>query len=285
MNDIEDGQLKGDPEIVEIDLLLDAIFHKYGYDFRNYAEASFRRRINRAVSKYSCKSTADLLHKVLTEPDFFSLLLSDLTVTVTEMFRDPLVYKAIRAKVLPYLKTYPEIKIWFAGCAGGEEVYSMAIVLKEEGLYERSILYGTDINPLALKRAKEGILNIDSVKEATKRYFDAGGKSSLHSYYTANYGAALFDSALKKNMVFSDHNLVSDGVFGEMHLIFCRNVLIYFKRDLHDRAIGLFKESLSPGGFLSLGTKESLSICPHREAFEEFLKTERVYRKKREERS
>jgi chemotaxis protein methyltransferase CheR len=273
--------LPEEPEEVELRLLVDAILHKYGYDFRGYAQASFKRRVNGAVVKYRCKNIAELLHRVLTEPGFFSLLLADLTVTVSEMFRDPFVYRAIRGQVIPYLKTYPEIKIWFAGCAGGEEVYSMAILLKEEGLYDRSILYGTDINPAALRRAKDGICDAATLKDSAKRYFDAGGRSSLMSYYTVSYGAALIEADLRRNLVFSDHNLVSDGVFGEMQMVFCRNALIYFGRELHDRAIGLFKESLCSGGFLCLGNKESLSLSTHRSAFEEFSKAERIFRKKR----
>lgn len=271
-----------DIKTLDMELLIEAIRFRYGYDFRNYAEASFKRRVLGVLTKYRYETVAELWRKVLTDPTLFSKLLSDLTVTVTEMFRDPHVYKTLRDEVVTYLKTYPEIKIWFAGCSGGEEVYSMAILLKEEGLYDRTFLYGTDINPSALKRAKKGILNIATLKETTRRYFEAGGKSTLHSYYTtASYGGALLDPSLRENVVFSDHNLVSDGIFGEMHLIFCRNTLIYFKRDLHDRAIGLFERSLCPGGFLCLGSKESLSVSAHREAFEEFSKCARIYRKRK----
>lgn len=265
---------------LEIKLLIEAIFQKYGYDFSNYADSSFRRRLSRAMIKHRCKNIADILHRILTSPQFFSMFLNDLTVTVTEMFRDPSVFKSIRENVVPYLRTYPEIKLWFAGCAGGEEVYSMAILLKEEGLYDRSILYGTDINLSALKRAKAGIVEADSLKDATRRYFEAGGKSSLHSYYSTGYGSAVLHGSLKDRLVFSDHNLVSDQAFGEMQLIFCRNALIYFKKDLHDRAIGLLADSLCSGGFLCLGSKESLVFSAYRNSFEEFLKPERVYRKK-----
>jgi chemotaxis protein methyltransferase CheR len=282
-NEMPDLETTSEPDAPEVKLLIEAIRVKYGYDFRNYAEASFKRRIGRALSKYGCENIAAILHRTLTDPDFFSTLLNDLTITVTEMFRDPKTYRAIRDQVFPYLRTYPEIKIWFAGCSGGEEVYSLAILLMEEGLYERAILYGTDINPSALKRAKKGILDIGLLKEATQRYFEAGGNSSLHTYYTTSYGAALLDHGLRKNVVFSDHNLVSDGVFGEMQLIFCRNTLIYFKRELHDRAIGLFENSLCPGGFLCLGSKEGLSVSTHRDAFEEFSRSARVYRKKKDQ--
>ena len=267
---------------LELKPLVEAILDKYGYDFRNYSEASFRRRVDRAIIKHGCKCIAELLDRLIVDSEFFSFLLSDLTVTVTELFRDPEVYRSIREQVVPYLRTYPEIKIWFAGCASGEEVYSMAILLKEEGLYDRSILYGTDINPVALSKAKNGILEAELLKTATKRYFEAGGKSSLNSYYTASYGAVVLKGDLRERMVFSDHNLVSDGVFGEMQLIFCRNALIYFKRKLHDRAIALFEESLCPGGFLCLGTKENLSLSRHWSAFEDFSRPNRIYRKNKE---
>jgi chemotaxis protein methyltransferase CheR len=232
------------------------------------------------VEKHKCKDIHDLLHKILSEPDFFTLVLCDLTITVTELFRDPPVYKSIREKVIPYLKTYPEIKIWFAGCASGDEVYSTAIVLKEEGLLERCTLYGTDVNPVALKRAKEGVISTDHAKKATARYTEAGGKASLEDYYTENFRSLVLNSGLKERIVFSDHNLATDGVFGEMQLIFCRNVLIYFKRPLHDRAIQLFANSLCPTGFLCLGSKETLNFSVHRDKFDEFLKDERIYKRK-----
>ena len=263
-----------------IKLLVESIKHMYGYDFTNYAEASFKRRLNRAVDKYKCKDVPDVLHRTLTDPEFFSHLLGDLTVTVTELFRDPWFYKAVREKVVPYLKTYPEIKMWFAGCASGDEVYSMAILLKEEDLLDRCILYGTDVNPLALKRAKEGVISTEQVKDASKRYVESGGRRAFHDYYTANYGSAILNRSLRERMVFSDHNLATDGVFGEMQVVFCRNCLIYFKRALNDRAIKLFADSLCGSGFLCLGTKESLTFSAHRDQFDEFLRNERIYRRK-----
>jgi chemotaxis protein methyltransferase CheR len=278
---MDDSGETNTPGAIEMALLIEGIRSKYGYDFRNYSEASFKRRIGRAVGKYGCANVSELLHNTLKDPSFFSALLNDLTITVTEMFRDPQVYRTLKDEVFPYLRTYPEIKIWFAGCSGGEEVYSLAILLKEAGLLERAILYGTDINPSALKRAKSGILDIGLIKESTARYFEAGGNSALHSYYTASYGAALLEPALRKYMVFSDHNLVSDGVFGEMHLIFCRNTMIYFKRELHDHAIGLFTKSLCMGGFLCLGLKEGLSVSSHRGEYDEFSRPGRIYRKKK----
>ncbi len=269
-----------DYENLEMKLLIDAVYQKYGYDFRNYAHASFKRRLVKARIKHDCKNIAEILYRTLTEPDFFSVLINDLTVTVTELFRDPSVYRAVREEIVPHLKTYPEIKVWCAGCAAGEEVFSLAILLEEEGLYNHSILYGTDINPLALECARDGIVSLAKIKDGTKNYFEAGGKQSLTSYYTAEYDAALLRSELRENLVFSDHNLATDGVFGEMQLIFCRNTLIYFNRDLQDRAIGLFRESLCPGGFLCLGAKESLSLSKYRRDFEEIGPSKKIYRKK-----
>jgi chemotaxis protein methyltransferase CheR len=267
-------------EDLEMKLLSEAIFRKYGYDFKNYAQASFKRRLMRACFKLNCGSLPELLHKVLTEPDFFARLLNELTVTVTELFRDPHFYFALRNEVVPYLRSYPEIKIWCAGCAAGEEVFSLAILFLEEGLYERSIFYGTDINPLVLKRAREGILPLDAIKDGTKNYFAAGGKRSLHNYYRAKYEAAIIDQNLRRQIVFSDHNLVTDRSFGEMQLIFCRNVLIYFNRELQSRVLKLFTQSLSNRGFLCLGMKENLNFSSVRDHFDEFCKAERIYRRK-----
>ncbi len=238
---------------IEINLLIEAIFQKFGYDFHNYSHASFHRRLLKACSKFQCNSISDLLHRTLNEPDFFPLLLDNLTVTVTEIFRDPSVYRVLREEVLPHLRAYPEIKIWCAGCAGGDEVFSIAIMLLEEGLYDRAIIYGTDINPSILKRARQGILSLDSIQKGTQNYIAAGGKQTLSDYYTAKYDAALLNQKLQQKIVFSDHNLVTDGAFGEMQLILCRNVLIYFNRQLQDHALTLFLESLSTRGFLCFG--------------------------------
>jgi chemotaxis protein methyltransferase CheR len=274
------GRDESQGDSLEIKFIVDAILNKYGYDFRGYTEASLKRRIQQVVTKHDCDGTAEFLDRILTESDFFARVLSDLTITVSELFRDPDAFKVMRDQVFPYLQTYPEIKIWFAGCAGGEEVYSLAILLREAGLYNRCILYGTDINPSALKRAKDGIVDLNYLKKADERYLEAGGNKSLHHYYSAGYGSVLFDGRLKERMVFSDHNLVSDGVFGEMQLIFCRNTLIYFGRELQDRAIGLFRQSLCSEGFLCLGSKESLLLSKYRADFDEFAKTKQIYRKK-----
>lgn len=266
-------------EDVEINLLIEGIYQKYGYDFREYSMSSFKRRLLKACLKYNCNGFAALLHKILTEPEFFSVLLNDLTVTVTELFRDPDVYKLIRSDVIPYLRTYPEIKVWSAGCSGGEEAFSIAVMLKEEGLLNRTTIYATDINPAALLKAREGIVSLDSIRDGTFNYFKAGGKFTLNNYYMAKYSAALIDYSLRKNIVFSDHNLVTDGPFGEMQLIFCRNTMIYFNRSLQERALKVLKDGLCPGGFLCLGTKESLSTSSHRDNFEPFSKEKRIYRK------
>ncbi len=267
-------------ESIEIELFASAVYSKYGYDFRDYAQASFKRRLLKACIKMNCKDTSDLLQRTIGDPNFFASLLNQLTVNVTESFRDPLVYKKLREEVLPYFKSYPEIKIWCAGCATGQEAYSLAILLMEENLYDRALIYGTDINPSQLKRARDGILSLDTVKEATKNYYAAGGKLDFSQYYTAKYNAAILNPRLKKNIIFADHNLVTDQGFGEMQLILCRNVLIYFNRPLQEKVLGLFKGSLGARGFLCLGSKESLTFSEHRPDFEDFSKSERIYRRR-----
>ena len=206
-------------------------------------------------------------HQILVDENYFHSLLVDLSLNVTEMFRDPAFFKAIREKVVPILKTYPFLKIWHAGCATGEEVYSMAILLKEEGLYERSLIYATDFNQIVVEKAAEAIFPTERFKQYTENYIKSGGTRSLTDYFTISYDSAMFDKELRKNIVFSDHNLVTDGVFGEMNLIVCRNVLIYFNRDLQNQVIKLFFDSLSLGGVLCLGTKETLLFSPHKDQF------------------
>ena len=268
-------------ENIEIQLLLQAIYLKYGYDFRNYARASIKRRILQRFSKSGLKSISEMQHGVLYDEQFFSSLLVDLSINVTEMFREPLFFKAIREKVIPVLRKEPFIKVWHAGCATGEEVYSMAILLKEEGLYERSRIYATDFSQGVIEKAKDGIYSIGNMKEYTQNYKKAGGLSSFADYYTARYDYAIMENSLKENIVFADHNLATDGVFGEMNIIFCRNVLIYFTRELQDRVMGIFRDSLCEGGFLCLGSKESIrfSECSH--DFEDMVLGEKIYRKKK----
>jgi chemotaxis protein methyltransferase CheR len=267
-------------EKIEIELLLEAVYRKYGYDFRNYAKASIKRRILHRCAQSGLKTVSELQHRILYDVKLFETLLMDFSINVTEMFRDPPFYRAVREVVFPVLKEYPHIKLWHAGCATGEEVYSMAIMLKEESLFEKTQIYATDYNENIIKKAKEGIYPLDKLKEYISNYQRAGGIQSFADYYTARYGNAVMNTHLKTNMVFADHNLVSDASFGEMDLIICRNVLIYFDRKLQDQAIGLFRESLSAGGFLCLGSKESLRFSKYSGDFEDVRTDERIYRKK-----
>jgi len=269
-----------DTEKIEIDLLLEAIFRKYGYDFRNYARASIERRIRQFLPKSGCRSILEMVEKLLRDKPFFSRMVRDFSITVTEMFRDPHVYARLRQNIIPLLGTHPFIKIWHAGCASGEEAYSLAIILKEEGLYDRSTLFVTDFNDEALEKAKHGIYPIDRIKDATRNYIAGGGKTSFSEYYQAHYNSIAIDGALRKNMTFANYNLVTDGVFGEMQLILCRNVLIYFDRELQNRVLELFTESLCRGGFLCLGTKESLlfsSVCDQFDVVDDKAK---IYKKR-----
>jgi len=265
---------------IELKVFLEAIFLKYGYDFRNYSTASIKRRIRQRMNLAGVMHLAEMQHRVLHDTNFFHTLLLDLSVNVTEMFRDPSFYLALRKTVVPILKTYPFIKIWHAGCSSGEEVYSMAILLKEEGLLEKSLIYATDFNDVVLMKAREGIYPTERIKDYTVNYQKAGGKRPFSDYYTSKYDAAIMDKSLKKNIVFSNHNLATDSVFGEMHLVMCRNVLIYFDRELQDKAIGLFNDSLVRSGILCLGSKESLRFSKHAEFYKELLAQEKIYQKK-----
>lgn len=264
-------------EDIELKLFLEALFLKYHYDFRGYSLASLKRRLSQAKIQFGCASYSQLQDKVLHDPSMLTPLLSFMTVQVSEMFRDPTYFKAIRETVIPHLRTYPSLKIWIAGCSTGEELYSFAILFREEGLEDKTIFYATDINPDALKKAEAGVYDLDRIKLFTENHQKSGGKTSLSDYYTAAYGAASFDKTLRKRTVFSDHSLVTDAVFGEMQLISCRNVLIYFHRPLQDRVIGLFKESLSRKGFLGLGSKESIKFSRHADSFREFSREDRIY--------
>lgn len=266
---------------IEIQLLLEAIYMKYGYDFRSYARASIKRRILHMLSISGCKNISEMQHQLLQDTNFFNKILLNFSINVSEMFRDPKFYKALRKKVVPVLKTYPFIKIWHAGCSTGEEVYSMAILLKEEDLYERTQIYATDFNEVVLEKAKEGIFPVNQIKEYTSNYQKAGGMESFANYYDAHYEFAKIDKSLKKNIVFADHNLSTDGVFGEMNLIICRNVLIYFNRDLQNHVIKLFRDSLVHFGFICLGAKEDLSFSEYKDDFEAVAAKERIYKKKK----
>jgi len=266
---------------IDIQLLLEAIKMKYGYDFRNYSSAHMKRRILYRLSVTDgINSIAEMQHKVIHDKEFFRSVLADFSINVTEMFRDPSFYIAFRKEVIPILKTYPFIRIWHAGCSTGEEIYSMAILLKEEGLQDRTQIYATDFNNKALQKAKEGIYDIGNIKEYTYNYQKSGGKSSFSDYYIAQYDSVIFEQSLKKKITFAEHNLVTDGVFGEMHVIVCRNVLIYFNKQLQNNVIKLFSDSLSNGCFLCLGSKESIKFSSSSDSFEDFVSSEKIYRKK-----
>jgi len=265
---------------IELRLLVDAIYLRYHYDFRRYAMASVKRRMTAAMSQFDCRTLSQLQDKVLHEPAIFSALLNYLTVQVSEMFRDPSYFLALRTSVLPLLRTYPSLKIWVAGCSTGEEAYSLAILLHEEGLLSRTLIYATDINPHALKKAEAGVYEIERIAEFTENHRKSGSSHSLSEYYTAAYDHAVFDAALKKHVVFSDHSLATDTVFAEVQLVSCRNVLIYFDRDLQDRAIGLFSDALCRKGFLGIGAKESIGLSSHADAFEKVTRESRIFQKK-----
>jgi chemotaxis protein methyltransferase CheR len=264
----------------EIGHLLKQVAEVYGYDFRAYSEASVRRRITQWLSESGFASLAPAQAELLRDPAVFEVFLRGLTVNVSEMFRDAPVFSTVRAQVVQHLKTYPFVKIWHAGCASGEEAYSMAILLEEEGLQGRFRIYATDINQGVLQKAQQGIFSLDEMKIFTRNYQKSGGKNSFSDYYTARYDRAMLMPSLKEHIVFASHNLAFDGDFGEMQMIFCRNVLIYFKEPLKNRALNLFNSALVEGGFLCLGTKETLegrAIEPH---FAEIAPRTRIYRKR-----
>lgn len=269
-------------ERIELRLLLEAIFQKYGYDFRNYSLAHLKRRVEYRLTLSGLESISHLQHAVLYDTDMFHTFLQDLSINVSEMFRDPSFYRALRTEILPMLSTYPFFKIWHAGCSAGQEVYSMAILLYEAGLRDRGQIYATDFNRTILEQAKEAIFPLAQLKEYTTNYQQAGGTNSFADYYTADDERAIIRTFLKERILFSEHNLVTDGVFGEIHLVICRNVLIYFDRDLQDRVVGLFLDSLCPGGFLCLGSKESLKFSKHADKFETISEREKIYRKRRQ---
>ena len=268
-----------DTQDIEIQVLLEAIYLQYGYDFREYARASVKRRILRRLSLSGLKTLAEMQHRVLHDAAFFDMVLKDLSIPVTEMFRDPSFYKALREKVIPILKTYPFLKIWHAGCATGEEVYSMAILLQEEGVYERTTIYATDFNNAVLQQAKDGIYPIENVREYTCNYQKAGGTTSFVNYYTAKHDHIIMNRALKSHIVFANHNLESDAVFNEMNMIVCRNVFIYFTKRLQNRILHLFVESLCHYGFLCLGVKEHLKFLDDMHHFEPVIEDKKIFRK------
>jgi chemotaxis protein methyltransferase CheR len=267
-------------EDIEIRLLLEALYQRYHYDFRNYAMASLKRRLRQAREQLGFASLSAMQESLLHDPAMLARLLGYLTVQVSEMFRDPSYFRAIRDKVAPHLRTYPSLKVWIAGCSSGEELYSYVILFREEGLEQRTLFYATDINQEALGKAAAGIYGLDRMQLFTENHRKAGGKSSLSDYYSAAYGGATFDKSLRQRVVFSDHSLATDAVFAEMHLISCRNVLIYFDREFQDRALALFRDSLPRKGFLGLGAKESPRFSSHASAFTDFVREEKIYQKR-----
>lgn len=265
---------------IELHLLLEAIYARYQFDFRQYSRASLKRRLRQAIEHFGVLSLSALQERVLREPQVFYGLLSYLTVQVSEMFRDPPFFRVLREQVVPILQTYPSIKVWVPGCSTGEEVYSLAIVLREEGLLDRCLIYATDINAAALEVAQSGIYTERRLASFSQAYYAAGGKTSLSDYFTLAYGSAKFDSSLRAEVLFSDHSLATDHVFAEVQFVSCRNVLIYFNQELKDRAIGLFKDSIPRKGFLALGVKETLRFTAQAEAFSEFAREQRIYQRR-----
>ncbi len=269
-----------DIEEIEINLFLEAIFQRYGYDFRNYARASVKRRLHVLLEKSGCARISEMISRLLYDEVFSQTAIQGFSIAVTEMFRDPEFYRTFRQSVVPYLKTYPYIRVWHAGCAMGEEAYSLAILLKEEGLYERSTIFATDFNEAVLDKAKEGIYTLRDMRQYSLNYLSAGGTRSFADYYHAKYESAIMDPALKSRITFASHNLATDGVFSELHVIFCRNVLIYFDKDLQNRVLGLFANSLVPGGFLCLGSKETLQYSDMADQFRVVDERAKIFQKR-----
>ncbi|WP_113651480.1 CheR family methyltransferase [Pedobacter namyangjuensis] len=262
----------------EVEILINDVLDQYGYDFTGYSRASLKRRLVRIYALDKHVSFAEYRYKVINDPIYFKRFVEQITVNVTEMFRDPSFYKALRYKVLPNLGTYPFIRIWLAGCSTGEEAFSMAIVLKELGLLHKSLIYATDINPVVLEKAAEGMFPLSQMKQYSENYIASGGPKDFSSYYSANYAMAKFDPELRKKMIFSTHNLVSDHSFNEFQLILCRNVLIYFDRDLQFKVLQLFDNSLESLGYLALGTKETTDFSPISKNYKR-LESEKIWRK------
>lgn len=268
-----------DLEELELKLLLEALYQHYGYDFREYARASIKRRIWRRMMEEGLATISGLQERVLHDPSCMDRLLLDLSINVTSMFRDPTFYAAVRDKIVPLLRTYPFIRIWNPGCSTGEETYSLAILLREEGLESRTRIYATDINGVVLQQAKEGIFRLDRMQEFTQNYLRYGGRCSFSDYYTVFGDRARFDASLLDHAVFAQHNLVSDASFNEFNLIVCRNVMIYFDRALQDKVHGLFHRSMARSGVLALGHKESIRFTSHVDAYEELDRHEKLYRR------
>ena len=263
----------------EVSTFLDFLNEAFGYDFRQYAQASLTRRLSHVCQMMKIENLTDLRQSLVRDPDLFPQVLSHVTVSTSEMFRDPQTFSALREHVLPRLRSYPSINIWHAGCSTGEEVFSLLILLKEEGLLERTQVYATDIDPCALAKAKSAIFSLETIQEGTRNYQQAGGTQSFSTYYKAQYRSAIMDRSLLNNVLFTEHNLVTDQVFAQMQLVLCRNVLIYFSRDLQDKAMRLFNDSLCHNGFLVIGSKESMKFSTYFQNFSEFDKKNKIFQK------
>jgi chemotaxis protein methyltransferase CheR len=266
---------------LEIELLLTGLAERYGYDFRNYARASLTRRVRKAVQAEGVRSISELQSVLLHDIEAAMRFVASMSVHTTSMFRDADVYSALRTDVIPFLRTYPFVRIWHAGCSSGEEVYSLAIMLEEHGVYDRCRIYATDISDSVLERARQGVFSLRSMRDYTQAYLRAGGTQDFSSYYVTDRAAAVFRKSLRRHMIFSQHNLVCDSVFNEFHLIVCRNVLLYFDQTLRERAHGLFDASLSHLGVLVLGKQESLRFTPHAARYQELREGLRLYRRVR----
>ncbi len=264
---------------VEVECLMEALFLSWGYDFREYSRASLRRRVARYLSDNSFERVADLQHELIRDKKRCHHFVRGITVNVTDMFRDPVFYKVIREQVIPILKSHPFIKIWHAGCSTGEEAYSMAILLQEEGLGDRSVIYATDINSQVLEQASKGVYHDKMLAAAKENYLASGAKANFEDFVSVGYERFLIDPVLKQKIVFTQHDLVTDQVFGEMQMVICRNVMIYFRRELQAKVLTLFHDSLDIGGFLGLGIKESLSSFPNRDRFRVIDESARVYQR------
>ncbi|MFL5918804.1 MAG: CheR family methyltransferase [Gaiellaceae bacterium] len=276
---VEQPAARDDVDEIELALLLEGVYRRYGFDFREYAPASLRRRVWRRVHAEGLSTLSSLQDKLLHDPACMERLLLDLSINVTAMFRDPSFYTAFRQKVVPLLRTYPFTRIWIAGCSTGEEVYSLAILLSEEGVADRTRIYATDLNESVLERARTGVFPLEKMREYTQNYIKAGGTRAFSEYYLAKYDGAQFQRSLVENAVFAQHNLVSDRSFNEFNAIICRNVMIYFDRSLQDHVHRLFYESLTMFGVLGLGAKESIRFSPHDDCYEDLDASERLYKK------
>ncbi|TYP60732.1 CheR-type MCP methyltransferase [Stutzerimonas stutzeri] len=266
-------------DAIELDLFLEALNRRHHYDFRSYSRASLARRAELARERLGCATLSEVQGRLLHDPAVLPDIIDAMTVQVSELFRDPAYYLSLRREVIPHLRTFPSLKVWVAGCADGEELYSLAILFREEGLFDRTMFYATEINRRALARAEAGIYDIDRLPVFSQNYQRAGGLGSLSDYYTAAYGRAAFDRGLRSRTVFTEHNLATDQVFSEVQLVSCRNVLIYFDGTLQDRAVGLFAEALARGGFLGLGSHETLRFSTHAASFAAFAEPDRIWRR------